>query len=186
MTTPLADAPVIRLSRGFDDVAPLRPAWESLSSDALTTDFDYFHTVLASEPSMLEPGVFTISHGGQPKALVIARFERVPLSFKLGYLRIYSPVVRSLTVVYRGFRGELDAETSSLVVDELTRLLGAGEIETVIFRRLDTQHPLHRAATSEPRLFVRQLYTRVGVEDLRAVLARAHPRERSRRKRLGR
>jgi integrase/recombinase XerD len=28
-----------------------------------------------------------------------------------------------------------------------------------------------------------QLYTRVGVEDLRAVLARAHPRERSRRKR---
>ena len=31
-----------------------------------------------------------------------------------------------------------------------------------------------------------QLYTRVGVEDLRAVLARAHPRERSRRKRLGR
>ena len=31
-----------------------------------------------------------------------------------------------------------------------------------------------------------QLYTRVGVEDLRAVLARAHPRERSRRKRLRR
>jgi site-specific recombinase XerD len=28
-----------------------------------------------------------------------------------------------------------------------------------------------------------QLYTRVGVEDLRAVLARAHPRERTRRRR---
>lgn len=30
-----------------------------------------------------------------------------------------------------------------------------------------------------------QLYTRVGVEDLRAVLMRAHPRERSRRDRGG-
>jgi integrase/recombinase XerC len=30
-----------------------------------------------------------------------------------------------------------------------------------------------------------QLYTRVGVEDLRAVLMRAHPRERSRRDRRG-
>jgi hypothetical protein len=153
----------VRFTRGFDDVATMRREWESLPSDAITTDLDYFRTVVASEPTMLEPAVFTLSRGGQPEAMVIARFELLPLSFKLGYKRIYEPVVRTLTVIYRGFRGELDAETSSLVVRELTRMLGEGEIDAVIFRRLDTQHPLYRAATNEPRWFLRQLYTRVGV-----------------------
>jgi hypothetical protein len=162
MTAARNETLAIRFSRGFDEVAALRSEWESLPSDAITADFDFFHTVLASEPSMLEPAVLTISRGGQPEAMVIARLERVPLSFKLGYLRIYEPEVRTLTVVHRGFRGELDAEKSTLVVRELTRVLDEGEFEAVIFRRLDTQHPLHHAATRQPPLFVRQLYTSVG------------------------
>ena len=162
MTAP-DDGLTVRFARGFDDVATTRREWESLPSDAITTDFDYVRTVVASEPTMLEPAVFTLSRGGQPEAMVIARFELLPLSFKLGYKRIYEPVVRTLTVIYRGFRGELDAERSSLVVRELTRMLGEGEIDAVIFRRLDTQHPLYLAATNEPRWFLRQLYTRVGV-----------------------
>ena len=162
MTAPPNDL-TIHLARGFDEVATLRPEWESLPSDAITSDFDYVHTVIASEPSMLEPAVFTVARSGRPLAMVIARLERVPLSFRLGYKRIYEPVVRSLTVVYRGFRGELDAETSSLVARELTRFLGEGKLDVVILRRLDTQHPLYRAVTTEPRVFNRPLYTRVGV-----------------------
>ena len=163
MTATPYDNVTVRLTRGFDDVATLRGEWKSLPSASITTDFDYFRTVLASEPSMLEPAVLTIARDGRPEVMVIARFELVPLSFKLGYKGIYEPVVRTLTVIYRGFRGELDAETSSHVVRELARVLREGEIEVVIFRRLDTQHPLYRAATTEPRLLVRQLYTRVGV-----------------------
>jgi len=163
MTTTAEETITAHLTRGFVDVAGLRDEWESLPSEALTADFDYFHTVLASEPSMLEPAVLTVARDGRTEAMVIARFERVPLSFKLGYKRIYEPVVRALTVIYRGFRGELDAVTSSLVVRELTNVLGEGEVEVVVFRRLDTQHPLYPAATTEPRLLVRQLYTRVGV-----------------------
>jgi hypothetical protein len=162
MTITLDDTVTIGFARGFEEVAALRPTWESLPGDDLTTDFDYFHTVLASEPSMLEPAVLTISRGGEPEAMVIARVALVPLSFKLGYLRIYQPVVRALTVVYRGVRGELDAETSSLVVRELTNVLRQGELDAVIFRRLDTQHPLYRSATTEPQLLARQLYSSVG------------------------
>jgi hypothetical protein len=162
MTTPLDTSLTVRLTRGFDDVELLRREWESLPSGAITADFDHVRTVIASEPSMLEPAVLTVVRDGSPEAMVIARFERVPLSFKLGYRRIYEPVVRALTVVYRGFRGELDAATSSLVVRELTKALREGEVEAVVFRRLDTQHPLYRAATTEPGLLARPLYTRVG------------------------
>jgi len=153
----------VRLTRGFEDVAALRDEWESLPGLCITTDFDYFHAVIASEPSMLEPAVLTVLRDGRPEAMVIARLEDIALSFKLGYKTVYEPSVRSLTVVYRGFRGDLDDETSSRVVRELARVLEEGEIENVIFRRLDTGHPLFRAATTEPRFLVRQHHTRTGV-----------------------
>jgi hypothetical protein len=163
MTPPQDDTLTIRVSRGFDEVAALRPEWESLPSNAITADFDYYHTAIASEPSMLEPAVFTISRSGRPEAMVIGRLELVPLSLRLGYMAIYEPVVRALTIVYRGFRGgKLDAATSSLLVRELTKVLGEGEIDAIIFRRLDIQHPLYPAATREPALFIRELYTSVG------------------------
>jgi hypothetical protein len=141
----------VTLTRGFEDVGALRGDWHVLESQSITTDFDYFHTVLASEPNMLEPVVLTVLRNEVPEAVVIARLEQVALSFKLGYKRIYEPSVRSLTVVYRGFRGQLDDETSVLLVRELTKVLGDGDVDVVIFRRLDTDHPLYRAATTEPR-----------------------------------
>ena len=151
----------VTLTRGFEDVGALRADWHVLESQSITTDFDYFHTVLASEPNMLEPVVLTVLRNEVPEAVVIARLEQVALSFKLGYKRIYEPSVRSLTVVYRGFRGQLDDETSVLLVRELTKVLGDGDVDVVIFRRLDTDHPLYRAATTEPRFLARQHHTRV-------------------------
>lgn len=163
VTAPSGAGIRVALTRGFEDVAALRDQWCLLEGRSITTDFDYFHTVLASEPNMLEPVVMTVLRDEMPEAMVIARVEQVALSFKLGYKRIYEPSVRSLTIVYRGFRGDLDEETSVLLVRELTKVLDGGEVDVAIFRRLDTDHPLYRAATTEPGFLVRQHHTRAAV-----------------------
>jgi Acetyltransferase (GNAT) domain len=150
-------------TRGFDEVAELRGSWEALEGTSITTDFDYFRRVIESEPTMLEPLVLTVARGEDNEAMVAARVERGALPLKLGYKKILEPELRSLTVVYRGFRGSLDEEASEALVDGLTTVLGESDLDAVIFRRLDTLHPLYRAATTRPSFLARQHHTRAAL-----------------------
>ncbi len=153
--------PCVEVARGFESVANLESQWRGFRAEALTANYDHFHTVLASEPSMLEPVVLTVFRNDTPEAMIVARLEDAALAFKLGYRTLYRPTVRSYTVVYRGFLGTIDDEVGALVVDELTRTLERGDVEAIVFRRLHVDHPLFRAATQRPRFLVRQHYTRV-------------------------
>jgi len=150
----------INVTRGFEDVAGLEQQWRQFEGPALTANFEHFHTVIDSEPTMHEPVVLTVLRDDAPESMIVARVEDVTLAFKLGYRAVWRPSVRSLTVVYRGFLGHVDDEVSDRVVDELTGMLEQGELEAVIFRRLSLDHPLYRAATTRPRYLMRQHYTR--------------------------
>ena len=46
---PTAGGVRVELARGYEDVAALRGMWGELEGRSITTDFDYFHTVLESE-----------------------------------------------------------------------------------------------------------------------------------------
>lgn len=151
------------VSRGFEEVASIRPRWESLDGPSITTDFDYFHAVLDSEPNMHEPLVLTVLGGDEPSAMLICRVEEAALALKLGYRTLYEPRVRSLTVVYRGYLGRVDEETARTLVRELKRILGENDFDTVIFRRLDVEHPLFGAAQGEPGFLARQHHARVAL-----------------------
>ena len=158
--TPEGEGLRVTVTRGFDGVAALEERWRSFDGQCITTDFDYFHTVLESEPAMLEPLVMSVSRNEVPLALVLARVEDTALALKFGYRTLYRPRLRSLTIVYRGFLGEVDDDVSTTVVREVARLLERGEFEIAIFRRLGVDHPLYRAATTGPRFLMRPHYTR--------------------------
>jgi hypothetical protein len=153
----------VTVSRGFEEVAAIRDQWASLDGPSITTDFDYVHAVIDSEPSMLEPLVVTVLHDDAPRAMLICRVEEASLALKLGYRTLYEPRVQSLTVVYRGYLGEMDEPTSRLLVRELGRVLRENGLDTVIFRRLAVEHPLYAAARSEPGFLARQHHARVAV-----------------------
>jgi hypothetical protein len=153
----------VTVARGFDEVAAVRDDWASLDGQSITTDFDYVHAVIDSEPSMLEPAVVTVLRADEPHAMLVCRVEETSLPMKLGYRTLYEPRVRSLTVVYRGYLGDVDDTTSRTLVRELGRVLRESGLETVIFRRLDVEHPLYAAARSEPGFLARQHHSRVAV-----------------------
>jgi hypothetical protein len=157
------DVPLhVEVSRGFEEVSALESQWRAFGARALTADYDHLHAVIASEPKMLEPAVLTVRRGDALEGMVLGRIEDATLGLRLGYRTVLRPTVHSLTIVYNGFLGRMDDEVADVVVDELVRLLGRGGPEAVIFRRLNVHHPVYRAATTRPRLLVRERYTRVG------------------------
>lgn len=159
----MTDAVSVEVTRGYEKVAALRPLWESFPRESITTDFDHFHTVLESEPSMLEPWVLTARRGDSPVAFVVGRLEELELPLKIGYRTLATPRIRSLTIVYRGVLGTMDDEAAGQLVRKLGSVLGTGEVDAVTFRRLDLESPLYRAATTVPGTLARQRPTRAAV-----------------------
>jgi hypothetical protein len=153
----------VEVARGFDEVAALRPLWESFPRGSLTADFDHFHAVLASEQSMLEPWTLTAKRDGAPVAFAVARLEDIKLPLRIGYRTLASPGLRSLTVVYRGVLGDIDDDLAAALVGALSGVLRDGDADVATFRRLELGSPLYEAATTRPGLLARQHRARSGV-----------------------
>jgi hypothetical protein len=159
----MTDVIKVDVARGHDEVAALRPLWESFPPESITTDFDYFHTVIESEPSMIEPWALAARHGSTTVALALARLEDLTLPLKFGYRTLVAPRLRSLTVVYRGTLGAVDDAVAEAFVHRLCSVLREGGVDAVTFRRLDVESPLFRAATSIPGALARQRHTRPAI-----------------------
>lgn len=146
----------VDVHRGTAEVEALRPEWARLPAGSITTDFDYFHTVIESEPTMLEPWVLAARRGSETVALALGRLEEIAIPLKIGYRALVTPRVRSLTIVYRGTLGCVDAEIADGLVRQACDILRQDEIDVVTFRRLEVDSPLFQAATSLPGRLARQ------------------------------
>ena len=153
----------VDVARGWDEVAALRPLWESFPRASITADFDHFHTVIRSDPSMLEPWALAARRSDTPVALALGRLEELRLPLKIGYRTLVAPRLRSLTMVYRGVLGDVDDEIAGRLVRELVDVLADGSVDVVTFRRLDLASSLYAAATTVPGSLARQRRTRAAV-----------------------
>lgn len=149
--------------RTFEELDDLRDEWVSLLGASITTHPDYYRAVVEVEPQVRGPYVLTLRRGGQLEALLLARFESIPLTCKLGYRTVYAPKVRSLTVVYEGYVGNVDDGNARALVHELRSAIDRGDADVLLFRHLSVDHSLHRAALDEQSVLTRQHLTRTMV-----------------------
>jgi hypothetical protein len=155
--SPVTD-PDVRITtlRSLEELAELKAEWRSLLGESITTDPDYYQSVLDSEAHVLGPYVLTLRRKDQLEAMLIGRVEEIALPCKLGYKTVYAPRVRSITVVYEGYLGKIDDENAALFIEELQHALGRGEGDVIFFRHLDLRNPLYEAATTLPSFLSRQ------------------------------
>lgn len=149
--------------RTFEELDDLRAEWFPLLGASITTHPDYYRTVVEIEPQVQGPYVLTLRRAGQLEALLLARFESIPLTCKLGYRTVYAPRVRSLTVVYEGYVGDVDDANARALVHELRSAIDRGDADVLLFRHLNLDHPLHGAAVAEQSALTRQHLTRTTV-----------------------
>jgi len=141
--------------RTLDELEGLRDEWLPLIASSITTHPDYYRAVIETEPQVEAPYVLTARRDGRLEAMLLARFERIPLPCKLGYRTVYAPTVRSITVIYEGYLGEVD-EHGPRLVSELRSAIDRGVADVLLFRHLNVDHPLHRVAGESAGLLTRQ------------------------------
>jgi CelD/BcsL family acetyltransferase involved in cellulose biosynthesis len=137
----------LRTARSWPELEQLRGAWDELQGRQATTDPELFPLVLDADERVLRPHAVLLERDGRPRALVLARLERLELTARIGYRPVYRPKLRALTVVYGGVLGEVDEADAALLVAELRQELGR-DADLLRFRGLELGSPLHAAASS--------------------------------------
>lgn len=145
--------------RTLDEAETLREEWLPLLGSSITTDPDYYRAVVETEPQVEAPYLLTLRRDGKLEAMLLGRFEVIPLPCKVGYRTIYAPRVRSITIVYEGYLGQVEDNAATLV-SELRSALARGDADVLLFRHLAIDHPLHRAATEGAGFLSRQRLVR--------------------------
>jgi CelD/BcsL family acetyltransferase involved in cellulose biosynthesis len=126
----------VRVARSEDEVEDLRPEWESLQGEELTSDIDFFLTYVRNAPGMIRPHVVLVERGGSPLALVVGRLEQGRVPARLGYKTVFSPEMRTLTIVYGGMLGAGENGHTGLVLEALRESVVSDELELMRVRGL--------------------------------------------------
>ena len=84
------------VARSFEELEPLRDAWERLQGRHFATDPDVFPSILTWQDAV-RPHAIALERDGEVHTLVLARVEDIRLTTKVGYAAVYKPKVRALT-----------------------------------------------------------------------------------------
>ena len=136
-------------ARSTEEVEALRETWLELQPRDLNADPEVLLALLETRDGVLRPQVVLAESGGS-RSMLVARLERTRLPVRLGYLRVYAPWVRALTVVQGGALGSTDGAALSAAFAETRRALQQGEADVLRLRMVRVGSELHRLASETP------------------------------------
>ena len=96
----------VRVARSFEEADELRPAWDRLQNDHITSDIDFLLTYCRHTQGVVRPHIVLLEENGEPVALAAGRLEDTRLPARLGYKVVLNSRVRALTVAYGGLLGD--------------------------------------------------------------------------------
>jgi CelD/BcsL family acetyltransferase involved in cellulose biosynthesis len=148
------------VARSFEEVEELRPAWERLQNDHLTSDIDFVLTYCRHTPGVVRPHAVVLEDGGEPVALAAGRIEEIQLPARLGYKAILNTRLRVLTVVYGGLLGN-GGHLPELLAS-VGRSVAGERLDLLRFRMLERGSAQHAAlATRAPAVRRQRFATRM-------------------------
>jgi CelD/BcsL family acetyltransferase involved in cellulose biosynthesis len=89
-----------------------------------------------------------LPESGTPRAVIVARFTSRASSFPLGYVRVPTPRLRCLDIVYGGLLTDGSAEAADLITAHLRALLDSREVEHILINHLPAASPLAAPLTA--------------------------------------
>jgi hypothetical protein len=140
--------------RSFKDIERIRSVWEEMLHEQSSTlqnpnaDINGYLSFFKPLKDTVQPYIILSRSNGHPKAMLIGRNENTNISCRVGYLTLFSPSLRCLSIVNGGILGQPDVETCSILIEELNRSLRNGEADVVIFNHLSTDSEMYKVATS--------------------------------------
>ena len=144
----------VRLIGDLAEIEDIRAAWEAAPVGRFDAEIDFYLAFAASRERFVRPYVLVFERDGAVESMLIARVEDVALPAKVGYAKLFSPRVRSITVVHGGLVGVTD-ETSKALLGRIRQSLARGEADVLTLPAQPTGSPLLRAALSSLPAFRR-------------------------------
>ncbi|MGH3072197.1 MAG: GNAT family N-acetyltransferase [Gaiellaceae bacterium] len=132
--------------RSTEELAALRDTWRDLGPRDVNADPDLLLALVELRADVLRPHVVLAETNGS-RAMLVARLERTRLPVRLGYLQLYAPRVRALTVVQGGALGQLGERALSAAFTEASRALEDGEADVLRLRGARVGSEIHTLAT---------------------------------------
>jgi CelD/BcsL family acetyltransferase involved in cellulose biosynthesis len=148
----------LQVARTYHEVEALRPAWEQLQNDYVTSDVDFFLTYCRHTPNVVRPHAVLLEEDGAPAGLVASRLEDVHMPAKLAHKVVLNSRLRALTVVYGGLLCGDDRALAGRLLAALQASLADEPIDLVRVRMLPVGSPKHVAVTDEAPMLRRQRF----------------------------
>jgi hypothetical protein len=131
--------PEVRIFRTIQEIEELREIWTSWPGHR-DSDLDFYLSFCAPGNGFLDPYVVVTYCDNRPTAMLIARRSLGSPQLKIGYINLWRPSVRTIGVVYGGFRGEESNDNCRALVGALKQSLkeNYADIATIGPARVDS------------------------------------------------
>jgi hypothetical protein len=114
----------------------------------IDADPDFLDAISRVRPEVISPYTATLRAGddeGSPVAMAVGRLETITVPCRIGYQRLPSPRLRTITIVDGGMIGDLDGDRAERLVRDLVAAVDRGEAEALAFHKLRIGSPAHDA-----------------------------------------
>lgn len=144
----------VLVAKSEEEVEVIRSVWNTWLWNP-NADIDFYLQVLRSKTEIIRPHVLVLYRDSVPVAMLVGRIVQSEVEARVGYLRLFKRLARSLTFVYGGQAGDLSPENSKLLIAEVVRSLRDGEADLAEFRFVRVDSPLCEAIAKIPGLLMR-------------------------------
>jgi CelD/BcsL family acetyltransferase involved in cellulose biosynthesis len=135
----------VRLIGDLEEIEAIRPVWEAAAVGRHDADIDFYLAFARSRERFVRPYVLLGERDGALESMLIARVEDVELPAKVGYAKVFSARLRSITVVHGGLVGVTE-ETAQALLGRIRQSLARGEADVLTLPAQPAGSPLLRAA----------------------------------------
>lgn len=155
----------MQISQDLNGVKMMRSQWETIQNSRslpfLSTDIDWYLSVLEAMKDRVQPYVIILCYDGNPKAILIGRKSKTRIKCKIGYLTLLKTSLQSLFIIYRGVLGQPGPDACSIFFEELMHMLDSGEVDVVIFNHLLVDSEMYKFARTKPKVLSRGRFPQV-------------------------
>ena len=143
------------IAETVDRIEELRPFCQTLRQSAgevhPNCDIDRFLSLLGDA----QPYLMLLIRDGRPQAMLLGKKKTIITTCKIGYLDLFRPSLKGLSIVYRGFLGRQTQEVCRTFLGHLTRILRDGDCDMVEFEYLPIDSLMYKLATTIPKTLTR-------------------------------
>lgn len=149
----------------LEQIRAIRPLWQMLQAESpqppdIETDFDRYVSVIESE-SECQPYTLLAYKDGAPCALLIGTRGPLSINCKIGYLKIFRPSLRGVTVHYRGYLGDFSESSCRRLLSVLETSIRDNQIDVVMFKQLSLHSPLYSQVREVPPRLCRSRFPKI-------------------------